>query len=301
MRIRTGILAAIGLVGGALVVAAQQFPPLGGIEKVRGNLYLVRGQGGNTAVFVTGSGVVLVDTKLTGNGQAILDQVRKVTDRPVTAIVNTHVHGDHVGSNSFFPESVDVVAHANTRPVMPNMEKLNEPPAFKPDTTYKDHLTLGSGADRVELYHFGAGHTNGDTLVVFPGAGTMHAGDLFGWKLLPCIDVATGGSGVAFPATIEKAVSGIRGVDTVITGHMAAVQTWADFVEYGEFNREFLTAVEAAHQAGRTAQQAAAELTLPPRFSGYVDDQRLPGLEFLGPGRIAGNVDVIYAELDDGT
>jgi hypothetical protein len=120
-------------------------------------------------------------------------------------------------------------------------------------------------------------------------------------ELLPFIDVATGGSGVAFPATIEKAVSGIRGIDTVITGHMAAVQTWADFVEYGEFNREFLAAVEAAHQAGRTAQQAAAELTLPPRFNGYVGDQRLPGLEFLGPGRIAGNVDVIYAELDDGT
>jgi hypothetical protein len=68
MRIRPWILAAIGLAGGALVVAAQQVPPLGGIEKVRDNLYLVRGQGGNTAVFVTGSGVVLVDTKLTGNG-----------------------------------------------------------------------------------------------------------------------------------------------------------------------------------------------------------------------------------------
>ena len=64
---------------------------------------MVTGGGGNTAVFVTANGVVLVDTKLADWGQAILDQVKTVTDKPVTHIINTHTHGDHVGSNDFFP------------------------------------------------------------------------------------------------------------------------------------------------------------------------------------------------------
>jgi glyoxylase-like metal-dependent hydrolase (beta-lactamase superfamily II) len=297
---RTAILAAVVVAGGAIAAAAQQFPPIGGIDKVSNNLYVVPGQGGNTAVFVTARGVVLVDTKLANNGQAILDQVRTVTSNPVTTIINTHVHDDHTGSNRFFPEAVDILAHANTRSKIPNMEALSNPPAFNPDRTYKDRMTVGEGADRVELYHFGPGHTNGDTLVVFPGARAMHAGDLFAWKSLPYIDEANGGSGVSYPDTLEKAAKGIVNVDSVITGHMSTVMAWADFIEYGEFNREFLRATEAAHRAGRTIEQAAAELKLPARFDDFVGDGPIPGLEFLGPGRdrVAGNVKVIYDELN---
>src|SRR5262245_25674242 len=65
------------------------FPPVGTIEKVTGNLYWLQGAGGNTAVFVANNGVVLVDTKLANNGQAILDQVKTVTNKPVTYIINT--------------------------------------------------------------------------------------------------------------------------------------------------------------------------------------------------------------------
>ena len=83
------------------------------IEKVKDNLYMVTGGGGNTAVFITANGVVLVDTKLANWGQAIMDKVKRVTDKPMTHIINTHTHGDHVGSNEFFPASVEIVAHAN--------------------------------------------------------------------------------------------------------------------------------------------------------------------------------------------
>jgi glyoxylase-like metal-dependent hydrolase (beta-lactamase superfamily II) len=312
---RSTVLSTIIIAGLAAAVAGAQqqpppepgrsfnplFPAVAGIEKVRENLYFIRGQGGNTGVLVTANGVVLVDTKLADNGQAILDQLRKVTDRPVTTIINTHTHPDHVGSNSFFPASVEVVTHENTRANMVKMEELKGTPSALPDRTYKDRLTLGRGADQIDLYYFGPGHTNGDTLVVFTAARTMHSGDLFPFRALPLIDISSGGSGVAYPATIERAVKGIRNVDSVITGHMDTVQRWADFVEYGEFNREFLRAVENAHHAGRTAEQAAAELKLPAKFNGYVGpDQPIPALDFLwgGRGRIRGNVDVIYAELD---
>lgn len=241
---RSAVLVAVVVLGALAAAAgtAQQQPPAGGgrggaqfppvtpIEKVKENLYVIRGQGGNTAVFVTGTGVVLVDTKVANNGQAILDQVRTVTNRPVTTIINTHTHGDHVGSNTFFPGSVEIVTHDNTRANMEKMPALKDVPTALPDRTYKDRLTIGRGADQIDLYHFGAGHTNGDTLVVFTAARTMHTGDPFAFKSAPIIDRNNGGSGVAYPATIEGAVSGIRNVDSVIAGHIETVQRWTDFV-----------------------------------------------------------------------
>ena len=91
------------------------------IEKVKDNLYVIKGGGGNTAAFITADGVVVVDTKLAGWGQAILDKIKTVTHKPVTMIINTHTHGDHVGINVFFPATVEVVAHENTKA---NMEKM---------------------------------------------------------------------------------------------------------------------------------------------------------------------------------
>src|SRR5678816_393088 len=91
------------------------FPPVQTIEKVKDTLYLIQGQGGNTAVYVAQTGVVVVDTKLANNGQAILDQIKTVTDKPITHIINTHTHGDHTGSNQFFPASVEVIVQENTK------------------------------------------------------------------------------------------------------------------------------------------------------------------------------------------
>src|SRR5215471_1364368 len=104
-----------------------QRPPVAEIQKVKDNLYMITGGGGNTAVLVTEAGVVVVDTKLPGWGQAILDKIRTVTDKPVRMIINTHTHADHTGSNEFFGRNVEIVAQENTKA---SMEKMD---AFKGD------------------------------------------------------------------------------------------------------------------------------------------------------------------------
>ena len=71
--------------------------------------------GGNTGVFVTTSGVVLVDTKIRGYGSDILAEVQNISDKPITTIINTHTHFDHSGSNTEFPDPIEVVAHEKTR------------------------------------------------------------------------------------------------------------------------------------------------------------------------------------------
>ena len=151
-----GVIVIAGAVvsAAANLSAAQQ--PAGGvksIEKVANNLYFIFGNGGNTGVYVAEKGVVLVDTKLANNGQAILEQVKSVTDKPITHIINTHTHGDHNGSNIFFPASVEIVVQENTAA---NMQKM---PAFQDaankhglaDRTYKDRMTLLSGNDSIDL------------------------------------------------------------------------------------------------------------------------------------------------------
>jgi cyclase len=136
------------------------------------------------------------------------------------------------------------------------------------DKTFTDKMTVLGGADAIDLYFFGPGHTNGDAFIVFRGLRTMHAGDIFARKSTPLLDMNNGGSGVKIGDTLAKAADGIRNVDTVITGH-STVMTWGDLREYAEFNRAFLAAIQSASKAGKTADQAVAELKLPATFASY--------------------------------
>jgi len=264
---------------------------VGAIEKVGNNIYMVPGAGGNTAVYLAANGVVLVDTKLANNGQAILDQVKSVTDKPITHIINTHTHGDHNGSNQFFPASVEIVVQENTAA---NMQKM---PVFQEaankhglaDRTYKDRLTVLSGNDAIDLYYFGAAHTNGDAFVVFRNARVLHTGDAFANKGQPLIDRANGGSGLAYPDTIAKAASTIKNIDTIINGHSPTTMKFQDLVDFGEFNRLFLAHARESLKAGKTPEQAMMDFKLPEKFKDY----NLTG----GRGGPGGNFGVIFEEL----
>lgn len=291
---RAGILGSIITAGTVAMAAgphASQQPAATGpnvaqIEKVKDNLYMITGGGGNTAAFITASGVVLVDTKLANWGQAILDKVRTVSDKPITHIINTHTHGDHVGSNEFFDPKVEIVVQENTAA---NMAKM---PAFADaskkhglsDRTFKDKHTVLGGNDAIDLYYFGPAHTNGDAFVVFRNLRVMHAGDAFSGPNNPIMDTNNGGTGVGYPATLAKAAAGIKGVDTVIPGH-AGVTTWQAFVDYGEFMKSFVDAVSAAARSGKTADQALAEFKPADKFEDY------------NLTRAKANIETIYGEV----
>jgi len=296
---RARLLAAIVVVGLAVAgIAAQQrprIPPTGTIKNVHDNLYVIPGAGGNTVVFVTQAGVELVDTKLANNGEAIMNQVRTVSDRPVSMIINTHSHPDHIGSNDYFPASVEVVTHENTRKWMAANPRVAANPVVMPDKTYTDRMTLGEGQDRVDLYYFGAGHTDGDAFVVFPAIRAMAAGDIFAWKMSPLIDPMAGGSVLALPDTLEKALNGLPNVDTVIEGH-GDVNTWSGFGDYMQFNRALVEAARAG-MGKRTAEEIAADLK--PKFPVFTKDELLTGMEYGGTplSRAVINVNVAFQEL----
>ena len=277
----------------------QQAPRVVNVEKLKDNLFVLKGGGGNTAVFVGATGVVVVDTKNPGWGQPLLDKINELTNKPVTTIISTHTHCDHVCGNVEFPATVDIVAHENTKAHMENWAPPTGFPdqtrnIFKenngkgmPTRTFKDQMSLGSGMDRIDLFFFGRGHTDGDAWVVFPALRVAHAGDIFPGKSLPILDANNSGSGVAIGETLRKAASSMTNVDTIITGHSTQM-TISDLQEYADFNREFLTAVQEAKKAGRSVDEVANAWKMPAKYAGY----RPPQL-----ARLKLNVQVIYDEL----
>jgi hypothetical protein len=147
-------------------------------------------------------------------------------------------------------------------------------------------MAIGSGADQVDVYYFGRGHTDGDAFIVFPALRFMHAGDIFSGKNLPLLDTNNGGSGVEIGNTLANAHTGIRNVDSVITGH-STVMTWSEFGEYAQFNKDFAADVQAGVKAGKTPEEIAASWKIADKYKGYT----------INDGRMKQNVASIAGEL----
>jgi glyoxylase-like metal-dependent hydrolase (beta-lactamase superfamily II) len=155
-----------------------------------------------------------------------------------------------------------------------------------PTRTFKDTLTIGSGAERIELHYFGRAHTGGDAFVVFPALRVMHTGDVFPTKALPIMDINNGGSGVSYPDTLQKAAA-LPNVDTIINGHAAKPSSAADLREYASFIRDFVTAVQEARTAGRTVDDVVKSWQTPAKYAGY------PAPD---PARVRADAEVIWKE-----
>ena len=273
MAMKRAFLLSALVVGGLAIVNAQpkpDDPKAVTVEKVKDNLFVLRGGGGNTAVLVMANGVAVVDAKNPGWGQPLLAKIKELTPKPVTLLINTHTHGDHVSGNVEFPATVDVVVQDNTKT---NMEKM---PIFKEHDnngmakrTFKDKMTIGKGPDQIDLYYFGRGHTNGDAWVVFPAHRVVHSGDIFAAKSVPLIDGNNGGSMREMPETLRRAHEGIKNVDQIINGHMPAQTTWADLKEFAQFNGDLVAYGRAGLNSGKTPEQLAAEWKLPEQYKGY--------------------------------
>ncbi len=300
MAVLTALVAVAAL---SYALRAQQAPKVVEVEKLKDNLFVLKGGGGNTAVFVQADGVTVVDTKNPGWGQPILDKLKELSSKPVTMIINTHTHGDHVSGNVEFAATVDVVVQENTAANMKKMARatgIGDPGAPPPPNifeqnqgrglakrTFKDKMTLGSGSDRIELYYFGRGHTDGDAWVLFPALRVVHAGDIFPGKSLPLLDSNNGGTGVEIGATLAKAHADLsKSADSIITGHSTQM-TMDDLQQYAQFSREFMAAVQEGKKAGKTAEETAKSWTMPAKYAGYAAPQ---------PARLLANVQVIYSE-----
>jgi glyoxylase-like metal-dependent hydrolase (beta-lactamase superfamily II) len=298
-----GFLVATGAL--SLTVAAFQQPPAGQqapmvveIDKLKDNLFVMKGGGGNSSVFITAKGVIVVDTKNPGWGQPLLDAIKKVSNRPVMMIVNTHTHGDHVSGNVEFPAEVDIVTHANTAANMKEM-RPNSSAAPTPNPrnifrenngkglakrTFTDKMTIGSGAEQIDLMYFGRAHTNGDAMVFFPAHRIFHIADVFPGNELPIMDSNNGGTGAGYADTLTKALAFTeKNADVIVNGHSNTTSTNADLKNYIQFIRGYVSAVQEAKKAGKSVDDFANSWKPP---AGYMAQ----------PARIRSDAQTIYNE-----
>jgi glyoxylase-like metal-dependent hydrolase (beta-lactamase superfamily II) len=232
------VLVTILMLDTAWVAYTQTAKPPGPlrIAKVKEDLYMVSGEGGNVAVYVTSEGVILVDDMFDRNHADILIQVKSVSDKPIRYVLNTHQHDDHAGGDLKMLPIAEVVAHRNARA---NLTDIKQPyyedtpgtPIGLPRVTFTDEFAVHLGGKEVRAKYFGRGHTNGDAIIYFPELKVIHTGDLFLGRNAPrggaaqtrppgvniYVDYAQGGSFMEWTRTLDGALE--LDFDSVIPGH----------------------------------------------------------------------------------
>ena len=271
---------------------------------VAGGLYLMEGMdGGNVAFLVTDEGVLVVDSGTSPEqGKLVMDEIARITDKPVRYLVLTHYHGDHSFGLQAFPAATVVISQQNTAG---NIRTLNEPrlrgmmekqmpemvaaQKLKVDTlrrnkgkdlkkeeerlkalegqlaelkelrfvypaiTYEAGLRISLGGQEIEVVYPGPAHTNGDSLVYFPGLKVVHMGDLFFNGLLPYIGAEAGADTANWMAKLRE-VSGWD-VEKFIPGH-GPLSDKEGLLRQAAYLGDLRQAVQAAIAAGQTLEQA---------------------------------------------
>jgi cyclase len=215
--------------------------------RVRDNLFLISGEGGNVAMLTTNEGVVLVDDMFYRNHDDILAQVKMAAPQPLRYVINTHQHDDHAGGDALMLPLAEVITHRNVRANLmahrpPYFEDTPGTPIGLPRITFSDETSVFLGGQEVRAYWFGRGHTSGDAIIYFPQQKVIHTGDLFlmagparaGGRTFPpgsnlFVDSSQGGSLMEWTTALDGALA--LDIDAVIPGH-GPVATKADLRDF---------------------------------------------------------------------
>jgi glyoxylase-like metal-dependent hydrolase (beta-lactamase superfamily II) len=281
-------LRALSLVSAAFATAAfaQQNHPADvhlQVLPVQGNVYMIAGAGGNIAVQVGQEGVLMVDTGLAGTSDAVLEEIRKLSDKPLEYILNTHFHADHTGGNEALRKAGVTITGANVTgnltdaavgaQIVAQLNVLNRMSAptgrqaptpagaWPTDTEFiRDHKDLFFNDEPVQMIHQPAAHTDGDSLVWFRRSDVLVTGDIFVTTSYPFIDIEHGGSiqgeiealNNIIDITVPKHEE--EGGTYVISGHGRVCDEW-EVVEYRDMVTIIRDRVQAAIKDGKTLAQ----------------------------------------------
>lgn len=256
-------LSAVAVALGCAWVAYTQAPapqgkqqakqPNNTISKVADDLYAIIGDGGNSSVYVTNEGVILVDDKFEYDGQDIVDKVKSVTSQPIKYVLNTHLHGDHTGSNEKFLPVAEIIAHKNARDFM---VKNKAPGVMR--VVFTDETDIFLGGKEVRMKWYGRSHTNGDAVVYFPALRILASGDM-GANNGPNVDFANGGSMKDWASTLDQVLK--LDFDTVIPGH-GPVSKRQYLVDYRNVAAGIPTTVTSMVRQGKSKDDIAKVFTM---------------------------------------
>lgn len=296
MRNRTVAIVILILAHMGVAARAQQ-PPAEKLEtqKLSDGLYLITGAGGNVALSVGTTGVLLVDDKLAPMTPELKKAVAAVTPKPVRFVFNTHWHGDHTGGNAVLGgEGAVIVAHENVRKRMSTeqfMAMMNKkvPPSPEPALpviTFADTIALHVNGDDLEVTHVDPAHTDGDSIVHFKKANVVHMGDTFFSVGYPFIDAGSGGNSEGIVKAADRVLAFAQPTTKIIPGHGPVVDREKLRV-YRDMLATIRDRIKKLAAAGKTLEQVQAAKPTAEFDAAW-------GGGFIKPGQL---VETIYKEM----
>jgi cyclase len=210
------------------VVATAQGQPGLTVQRLSETVYVLMGEGGNIGVSTGADGTFIIDDMYEGDGEMISAVVARLSELPISYVLNTHWHFDHAGSNDFFGHAGSIiVAHANVRKMLARGAYISVvdkkvPPApaeALPVITFDDSLSLHLNGEEVHMLHVTPGHTDGDGIVWFRSSNVVHMGDTFLSGMYPLIDVDSGGDINGMITTADTVLSFVDDETRLIPGH----------------------------------------------------------------------------------
>jgi glyoxylase-like metal-dependent hydrolase (beta-lactamase superfamily II) len=218
-------------------------PPPQKIMQLKPDLYVVTGAGGNSTVRVTKAGIILVDTKNLGQNfyDELMAQIKTVSDKPVKEVIITHVHQDHSGNTGrFIAAGAHVTANAGEKAELATYTS----PAGKPDApsaTYAAKTVVKLGGAKANVYHFGNGHTGGDSMVLFPDLKVLCGGDAI-VGVQPNFDYPNGGSLLQEQSVLAQVAK--LNFDTIVPGHSGPNSVTLSRADFDAYKKKVDTLVE---------------------------------------------------------
>ena len=221
---------------------------------VRGTVHYVSGRGGHVGLSVGDDGVIMIDDQFAPLTDRILEAIRGISNGDIRFVINTHVHGDHVGGNENLGR-MGLMIMAQDRVRSRLAESL--PEAALPSVTYSEDVTIHLNGEEVHIFPVPASHTDGDSVIHFRDSDVMVVGDVFRTVAFPVIDHNNGGS---LPGTIETLgiIAGRAGPDTLILPGHGEVSRREDVVEFRDMVIDVAGRVSELVGQGMTYEQVVA-------------------------------------------
>ena len=213
------------------------------VEEIGDGLYWLTEGVYQTMFLTTGEGVIIIDAP-PSIGENILKAVASVTDEPITHVIYSHTHSDHIGAAGLYPAGVTIIAHEATAAHLGAKKDANRP---VPTQTFVDSLPLSVGSQTLQLDYLGVNHEPGNIFIYAPAQKVLMVVDIVfpGWTPFPDLALAEDVDG--YIAAHDQILS--YDFDHFIGGHINRLGTRSDVEIQKEYFNDIVQAAGKANGA----------------------------------------------------
>ncbi|EZH74389.1 metallo-beta-lactamase [Aquimarina atlantica] len=253
------------------------------IDSLSDHIYMLTGQGGNIGVFKNEKGLFIIDDQFARLSDKILTNLKTISNKPVTMVINTHYHGDHTGGNeNMASQGATIFAQKNVRSRMEKgqQKKGHIIPSSLPVITFNEGLQLYFKDENVKAFHVHNAHTDGDALIYFVNGNVLHMGDTFFNGRYPYIDLKSGGSIKGYIKASEKALLIANDDTKIIPGH-GKLATTKDLAMFLKMLKEITNGIQKEIEAGKSEEDITKNTSLTATYDakgygdGFINSERM--------------------------